>query len=373
MSTTDYTAINPALLSPAQLVTRRMQMRAKEHAFPTQSSNSDDDELPTNIPINPLTESTNQIGQRRLPDFVDSLKRKFGLQPQACAELDELIAATPEERMLFQTAVLLDIRWDQKKVATSNGESISPNLKATARHYSIAILLSPHISSYAGKSFPDVVVRCMRSAGVEGIPSDHQVTKLKALKTAIGEYATQDRFNLKNKVLNSLSEGSPHENIILLAHAVIGAHGFQITVDFLGRLAVLRWAVQEYKDQSTRNFWTLLDAAIDTWRGDGGYKAWGNSVAMWETVKYMYDEDVAAHGNPADTEIAITDIRNISNVQKTIDDWAQKIVPLPSNDQNKQSEGPRHKRARVTDDPPEPEGRIGDENMDNSNSGAESG
>lgn len=87
----------------------------------------------------------------------------------------------------------------------------------------------------------------------------------------------------------------------------------------------------------------------------------------------MYDEDVAAHGNPADTEIAITDIRNISNVQKTIDDWAQKIVPLPSNDQNKQSEGPRHKRARVTDDPPEPEGRIGDENMDNSNSGAESG
>lgn len=92
MSTTDYTAINPALLSPAQLVTRRMQMRAKEHAFPTQSSNSDDDELPTNIPINPLTESTNQIGQRRLPDFVDSLKRKFGLQPQACAELDELIA-----------------------------------------------------------------------------------------------------------------------------------------------------------------------------------------------------------------------------------------------------------------------------------------
>ncbi|KAJ3859600.1 hypothetical protein EV359DRAFT_86214 [Lentinula novae-zelandiae] len=145
------------------------------------------------------------------------------------------------------------------------------------------------------------------------------------------------------QVLNSLSEGSPHENIILLAQAIIGAHGFQITVDFLRRLAVLRWAVQEYRDQSTRNFWTLLDAAIDTWRGNGGYKAWGNSIAMWETVKYMYDEDVAAHGNPADTEIVIIDIRNISNVQKSIDDWAKKIVPLPSNDQNKQSEGPRQK------------------------------
>lgn len=44
----------------------------------------------------------------------------------------------------------------------------------------------------------------MRSAGVEGVPSDHQVTNLKALKTTIGDYATQDRFSLKNKVRRHL-------------------------------------------------------------------------------------------------------------------------------------------------------------------------
>ncbi|KAJ4496607.1 hypothetical protein C8R41DRAFT_918450 [Lentinula lateritia] len=364
----DYTAMNPALLSPAQLVTRRMQLRAKEQAppsSPTQRSNSNINELPAHSPITPLTISTNQIGQRPLPEIADSLKQKFDLQPQDCTELDEFITATLDERLLFQTAILLDMRREQKKVATSSGASISPNLKATARHYSIAVLLSPHISSYAGKSFADIVVKCMRSAGVEGVPSDHQVTNLKALKTTIGDYATQDRFSLKNKVMNSLSEGSPHENIALLAQAIIGTHGFQITVDFLGRLAVLCWAVEEYKEQSTRTFWSLLDAAIDTWCGDGGYKAWGNSVAI--TVRYMYDEDVKAHGNPADTEIVITDIRNISNAQKSIDDWAKKIVPLPSNDQNKPSEGGHNKQARV-DEPQGPEEDNEDEGSDENNS-----
>lgn len=63
----------------------------------------------------------------------------------------------------------------------------------------------------------------------------------------------------------------------------------------------------------------------------------------------MYDEDVDMHGDPANTEVTISDIRNISNAQKVIDDWAKKIVPLPSNDQNKPSETGRHKRARIDD------------------------
>lgn len=81
----------------------------------------------------------------------------------------------------------------------------------------------------------------------------------------------------------------------------------------------------------------------------------------------MYDEDVKAHGNPADTEIVITDIRNISNAQKSIDDWAKKIVPLPSNDQNKPSEGGHNKRARV-DEPQGPEEDNEDEGSDENNS-----
>ncbi|KAJ3859495.1 hypothetical protein EV359DRAFT_86342 [Lentinula novae-zelandiae] len=319
----NYTSINPTLLSPAQLVTQRMQLQAKEQAIPvspSRCSNSDDPEFPPHVP--PTTSSI--FSQQRLPEFVNSLKRKFDLQPQDCTELDELVVI----------AVLLDIHREQKKLATSNGDSLSSTLKATARHYSIAILLSPHISSYAGKSFADIVVKCMRASGVEGVPTDHQVTELKALKTLIGEYATQDRFSLKNKVANSLAEDSPHKNFAQLAQAIIGTHGFQITADFLGCLAALRWAVGEYKNKSPCNFWPLFDASIDTWRGDGGYKAWGNSVTI--TIKYMYDEDVDMHGDPANTE-------------KVINDWAKKIVPLPSNDQNKPSETGRHKWARIDD------------------------
>ncbi|KAJ3859494.1 hypothetical protein EV359DRAFT_86341 [Lentinula novae-zelandiae] len=200
--------------------------------------------------------------------------------PPSLAPAHFIPQASPEERVLFQIAILLDIRREQKKLATSNGDSLSSTLKATARHYSIAILLSPHISSYVGKSFADIVMKCMRASGVEGVPTDHQVTKLKALKTLIGEYATQDRFSLKNKVANSLAEDLPHKNLAQLAQAIIGTHGFQITADFLGRLAAL--AVGEYKNESPCNFWPLFDASIDTWRGDGSYKAWGNSVTMWQ-------------------------------------------------------------------------------------------
>lgn len=67
----------------------------------------------------------------------------------------------------------------------------------------------------------------------------HRTASISRIKYVSACHHVSFTTNFILQVLNSLSEGSPHENIILLAHAVIGAHGFQITVDFLGRLAVL--------------------------------------------------------------------------------------------------------------------------------------
>lgn len=148
----DYTAMNPALLSPAQLVTRRMQLRAKEQAppsSPTQRSNSNINELPAHSPITPLTISTNQIGQRPLPEIADSLKRKFDLQPQDCTELDEFITVCPSYWFYFYSFKKLFLGHSRGAATLSNCNLTGHASGAKESSY---FKRSKHISKFEGAS-----------------------------------------------------------------------------------------------------------------------------------------------------------------------------------------------------------------------------
>ncbi|KIK56470.1 hypothetical protein GYMLUDRAFT_62077 [Collybiopsis luxurians FD-317 M1] len=303
----DLTQIDPQLLTPAQQMIRRQQLKEKEKQVSPQDSLPIDADFPqlaalsssASMVISTLNPSLLNLGQQQIGDYVNTLKRKFDLQPQDCTDLDELVSATAEERYFFQTALLLANRKDQLKLINSLSDKLPAALKTCARSFTFSILVSPHISSYSGKNFADIVVKCMHSSGVDGIPAENQPVKLKELKTLISECATSDRYAIKNKVVLSIAEvDSSTRNIALLAKAIIGTHGSAITPDLLARIAVIK----------SRDFWGELDKSIDCWRGDGGFKQHRNSVEMWQSIHFTYEDDVKTYGDPVNTEVQITDI-----------------------------------------------------------------
>ncbi|KAF9070337.1 hypothetical protein BDP27DRAFT_1362629 [Rhodocollybia butyracea] len=274
MSATDYTSLDPSLLTPAQRIMREMQLH--EQANPQTQFNLPPDDL-----------ENGSAGA--LISLANTLKTEFDLPPKYCAWADRYVNSSEPERMLILVMLSLNTAKLMEHNVKSEQYTISDGLKKTLRNYSMIFLLCAHLSSYRGP-IADAIINALREIGHEEIPRAHEISKLDTVCRVVNDYLTQDRYNIKKKIKCSIKPDVPTQNIAILALKLVSKFNIPITVELLSHLAVLRWSLNDCPNVADEDFWLTADKNIAEWRGTGGLKN-PNTLAMWRMFQYIYNED----------------------------------------------------------------------------------
>ncbi|KAJ3711065.1 hypothetical protein C8R42DRAFT_648468 [Lentinula raphanica] len=144
--------------------------------------------------------SASKLSLNALVASGTSAKAELELTPKYGALLDKYIHASAAEQWLLAVFYTLKTAEQLEKVTKAEKYTIPENLKSA-----------------------------MHKIGHEGIPQSHEIGKLDIVHRALGNHLTQDRYNIKKRLDESLKSNSPTRNIALLACNICKCHFHVLT------------------------------------------------------------------------------------------------------------------------------------------------
>ncbi|THV05594.1 hypothetical protein K435DRAFT_790107 [Dendrothele bispora CBS 962.96] len=225
-----------------------------------------------------------------------------------------------EERAIWTASVLTYLAQLQDGLVRTQAapSNISNELKKDCRSYAFYMINSPALVSYRG-NIAENTVKAMRDIGIPGVPREEETAKCVTLQQLISGHLTNDRHNIKAKVLESMKPTSKNKNIAKLCRAIAGKQNLTINVEFYMRIAFVRWAADTMEDSvSEEDWWKEVDKSLVLIRK---YKS---QIDVLQKLNQIFQKDKNKYGDPANSGLSTT----VTMAQQTIvDKWAGQVKP----------------------------------------------
>ncbi|KAF4568557.1 hypothetical protein EYR40_010034 [Pleurotus pulmonarius] len=255
--------------------------------------------------------------------LIKIIKRRKKLSNEANSKLDTYAQMTlPEERAALLFAEVVEIVDIMKSTAQHRVEEwkISENLKKSITTFAKGIILSPTITMYRGNGPAEKVLRAMQALGIRDLPNPDDIANLQKVLAEVRHQLTIARNQVKTRIHESLEEDSLTRNVGDLAMLLTAGTSVQPTLQFLIRLAFLRWHAISFADLEENQWWPRVDGTLKTWR-----TTCDTELKLNTAFNAMYVQDKEKFGDPTESELQPHDIRNLPAFQLTIDREASKL------------------------------------------------
>ncbi|KAF8070146.1 hypothetical protein FPV67DRAFT_1623661 [Lyophyllum atratum] len=277
-----------------------------------------DDEPPTTARA--VYNGNPTLANNNLVNFGRMAKRQKRFSAESESDLD-LFCSNPsaEERSAMLYAAVLETRDIVKQSQKIEQWQVSEGLKKSIRSYTQAHLLSPTTTSYRGNG-PEHILKAMRELNVRDLPPEKEVTHVKAILAVIKTTLTSFRNVVKDKIKASLEPDSPTRNIADLTHAIVNNTPVKATAQHYIRIAFLRWHVLKYESLSDNEWWPRVDKTLDGWRSK-----LKDATEIAGAFNNMYQQDIQAYGDPANTSHTVIEPRDVVPWIKTVNTHAGNV------------------------------------------------
>ncbi|THV06316.1 hypothetical protein K435DRAFT_789470 [Dendrothele bispora CBS 962.96] len=313
-------------LSLAERIAQRVQSATQSPA-PVQNDPGSEDDLPATPSVHSSFFSGGgsvHSTALALATFARQLKDDYDLDHTSCADVDKYCSLSLEHRLLLHFVMDVKQREIAKKKDGSHQYTIPVTLKTTLRINAFQLLMSPKLTCYHGK-LSKAVIDATREIGCSELPAVHKSGKLQLIEQHLKKYFTDLRYQLKEKIKQSISRKKKRD-IASLTVDIIGEKDLSPTLALFRRVALLR----AYLAESTKNlkpedrkkdFWVRVDEGIQKWRNIVN----GNAEQLLGFFEETYKEDVEKYGDPARSGVVTVKMSDIPAHQQVIDKHAARV------------------------------------------------
>ncbi|THU83873.1 hypothetical protein K435DRAFT_870851 [Dendrothele bispora CBS 962.96] len=259
---------------------------------------------------------TSPVEIRSSQDIANGYKLDLGLQPRYCQWLDRFTNGSDEERSIWLASVMTYVAQQQDSLVRTQAAptNISSELKKDCRSYACYMINSPALVSYRADNLAENTLKVMREIGITGVPREEETAKCDTLKSIISGHLTNDRHEIKSKVLGSMEPDSKFGNIAKLCKSLFSKQKVTVNLEFYMRVAFLRWAAGTMpKGTSDEDWWKEIDKALMQVRKDK------TAPQILQHMNHIYTKDKEKYGDPANSGLTTT---AVMAHQIIVDKWA---------------------------------------------------